>query len=154
MSGTNRQQRRKLKLGSGIQSTSIVPDVDYAVIMSHALEGVVRTILEKVRDAQSEEGSRQKITKSDHALQIRVRIDREDVIIPPFIRDHATKNNIKMFDFILDRWFRHLEVREHDFSVDIMFGDGLWQNVTIPYASIVNIKEEAVGFNLNLEPHF
>lgn len=149
----NRKIRRFLEKKTP-NATSNVPDIKYDVIMSQALEGVVKKILTEIELQQIEENINTPIKKTDNSIHIRVRIDREDVIIPQGYKDYAQKNNIRLFDFILDRWFKNLKVYETYFEVEVLFDNVIWDKIKIPYASMVSIKNEASHFSLNLEPYF
>lgn len=149
----NRKLRRFLEKKTP-NATSNIPDIKYDVIMTHALEEVVRTILKEIEKNQNESYINQPIHKNDNSIHIRVRIDRDDVIIPEGYKKHAKENNIRLFDFILDRWFKNLKVYDSYFEVEVLFDNVIWDKIIIPYSALVSIKNEASHFALNLEPYF
>lgn len=148
----NRKTRRYLQSKTP-EATSIIPEMNYASIMSKALEGVVKEILNNVISSQDEEIIKSSVKKNDNALSFRFRIDRSDVVIPKIFREHADKNNIKLFDFILDRWFRNLVIHDDGFEVELLFDNVLWSKLYVPYSALVFVKNDAQKFNLTLFPY-
>lgn len=136
-----------------IKPIGIVPNIDYVMAMSKGLEGIVKDILNNIKNHQEVECNN--ITppsSSDNSILITFRIDRDDVVIPEEFKKNAEINSIKLFSFYLDRWFKDLDVNDEYFSVSILFND-VWKKIVVPYSSLVNIKDDKNKFNLKLEPY-
>ena len=131
---------------------SFVPAVPFDRLMATALEGMVKSVLETIRDAQvsfREDGPEAKSTRS---LVIRFRVDHERVQLPLLMRKIANESGSEYMDIVLDAYFRDLKPGAHDFSVKLMYGNrNVWMTLTVPYAAIRQIQ---LGDNiLNLTPH-
>lgn len=133
-------------------AVSFVPSVPFDRLMANALEGMVRSVLENIRDAQVAFKADAPKQQSTHSLTIRFRVDHERVRLPLLLRKIVNEKGTDYMDIVLDSYFRELVPRAQDFSVRLMYGNhNRWMELTIPYASIRQIQ---LGDNvLNLTPH-
>lgn len=131
---------------------SFVPAVPFDRLMATALEGMVRSVLETIRDAQVGFRDDGPDAESTRSLVIRFRVDHERVQLPLLMRKIANESGAEYMDIVLDAYFRDLKPGVHDFSVKLMYGDrNIWMTLTVPYAAIRQIQ---LGDNiLNLTPH-
>lgn len=133
--------------------TSFIPNIDYGKMMSVGLERIVKDILNQIKKAQDENSDDlNKKTLSNSILFI-VRVDRDDIIIPKTLLKYAKEKEIKTFSFVLDKWFKNLIINEDNFSVELLFGDSLWEKLVIPYSSLMTVSDEDNQFELKLNPY-
>lgn len=131
--------------------TSFVPALPFDRLMADALEGLVRSALTRIRDAQKSwidtpEAERLK----SETMTIRFRVDHERVVMPPILRKMSNLKKAVYWDIALDSFFENLDPRETDFSVRLLFNK-TWMSLTVPYAAIRRI--EMGGNILDLTPH-
>ena len=112
--------------------------MDYAPYIQKALRLAIHDILsDAARDGLS----------GDTHFYITFQTDREDVIMPDFVRaKYPTEISI-----VLQNQFSNLSVGKDAFSVDLSFG-GVFSHLVVPYAAIKTFSDPAASFGLTLTP--
>lgn len=118
-------------------------------IIADALCGIVRSVLEVVRDAQDRppcEDDIDSVKNDNNAVGITFRIDRDDVILPPLLRAHLAKSRAQFMTLILDVFFHSLTVTETGFSVTVRFdtdhGNHYWHAVKVPFSAVSQLTHK------------
>lgn len=140
-----------------VTPTSIVPELPFQKIMADAMTSMVKDILNRINAVQKpgytptpEECL--EIKAKDLPVCIRFRTDREDVKLPLILRKLVNEKKGKLFDIILDCYFKNLVVGETSFSVCLHI-TRTWMTLEIPYSALTQISA-GPGKTLNLEPYF
>lgn len=145
------------------QAVSTVPKLPFQRIMASAMTTMVKDILTRLVEAQSDfvpsEEDIERIKSDDDSVKIRFRVDRDDVKLPASIRLLVKSKKSLYMDVILDSFFKDLAVDEKTFSVTLQFSVSdrkeahkVWQRITVPYSAL-----RAIGVgsnNLDLVPYF
>lgn len=136
--------------------TSVVPDVPFAKIIAIGMTQIIRNILLSVEQAQvgaSPQTSDCFDTKvKDKAICISLRIDRDDVKLPAFLRKLLNEKRSLLLTIILDNYFKDLKVHEDRFDVTLQFqqahGRPVHAAVSVPYSavSMIRIGESRLDF--------
>ena len=83
----------------------------------------------------------------DSALFISFQTNREDVIIPEFVRAKYPDE----ISIILQYQFENLTVNDQSFSVDLAFG-GVLSTITVPFNALTQFADQASQFGFTLTP--
>lgn len=111
---------------------------DYNIYLQKAYKFMIKEILSDIE----KEG-----LDKDSALFISFQTNREDVIIPDFVRAKYP-NEISI---ILQYQFENLTVEDTFFSVDLAFG-GVLSTITVPFNAITQFADQSVQFGFKLNP--
>lgn len=139
-----------------IPPTSVVPDVPFARIIANGMTRIIHDILLSVQVAQKG------ITPStsdcldtklkDKAIIISLRVDRDDVRLPLFLRKSLNTQRSLFLTVILDNYFRDLVVHPDHFDVTLHFqqehGRSIYAGISVPYSavSMVRIGQSRLDF--------
>ena len=111
---------------------------DYNIYLQKAYKFMVKEILSDV----AKEG-----LDKDSALFISFQTNREDVIIPDFVRAKYP-NEISI---ILQYQFENLTINDQSFSVNLAFG-GVLSTITVPFNALTQFADQASQFGFILNP--
>ena len=111
---------------------------DYNIYLQKAYKFMVKEILSDV----AKEG-----LDKDSALFISFKTNREDVIIPDFVRAKYPDE----ISIILQYQFENLIVNEQSFCVDLAFG-GVLSTITVPFNALTQFIDQASQFGFTLTP--
>ena len=109
----------------------------YDALIERALKGVVRDVLEIVRD----DG-----LSGDHHFYITFRTEHPGVDIP----DHLRARFPGEMTIVLQHQFWDLKVEPNHFSVSLSFS-GVPQNLIVPYEAIAAFADPSVRFGLQFD---
>lgn len=111
---------------------------EYKPFLQKAFRGVVRDILADV--------AQNGLSGESHYF-ITFQTNREDVIIPDFVRAKYPEE----ISIILQNQFSNLNAGIDSFSVDLAFG-GVMSTLVVPYAALKVFADPAAQFMLSFEP--
>ena len=112
--------------------------LDYDLFLQNSKRYMIREILKQVAD----EG----LSSENHFL-ISFRTNREDVLIPDFVRAKYPEE----ITIILQHQFENLIVNDTFFEVDLAFG-GVHSTLRIPYTAITQFGDPSQNFGFLLTP--
>ncbi|KAA9009777.1 SspB family protein [Histidinibacterium aquaticum] len=111
--------------------------IDYGNLMHRAMRGLIREVLESVRD----EG-----LPGQHHFFITFDTMHPDVEIADWLSDRYPDE----MTIVIQHWFDNLEVTSEGFSITLNFGDSP-EPLYIPYDSIRTFVDPSVEFGLRFE---
>jgi len=115
-----------------------VDSLDYDQLIQEALRDVVRKTLQTV----SKKG-----LPGNHHFYITFRTDRNDVVMPEYLRDqHPDEVTV-----VLQHQFWDLNIDNASFSVTLSF-NGHHERLVIPYGALVSFMDPSVKFGLQFTP--
>ncbi len=82
----------------------------------------------------------------DHHFYVTFRTDDPGARVPPRLRERYPNE----MTIVLQHQFWDLEVRDHDFSVTLSFGD-VPEKLTVPYTAVVAFADPSVQFGLQFD---
>lgn len=111
---------------------------DYNIYLQRAHKFIVKEILSDVAKEGIEEGM---------SLLISFQTDRDDVIIPDFVRAKYPKE----ISIILQYQFENLVVEDKYFQVDLAFG-GVLSTIKVPFSALTQFVDQNANFGFMLTP--
>lgn len=109
--------------------------IGYDKIVGGAMLTVVRDVLKKV----DKEG-----LKADHHFIICFSTKSKGVVLPKYLFDKFPTQ----MTIVIQHQFNSLKVEEDKFKITLGFS-GIYENLTIPYSSVISFSDPSVNFSLN-----
>lgn len=111
--------------------------IDYGNLMHDAMRGLIKTVLQDVRDHG---------LPGDHHFFITFDTTHPEVKIATWLRDRYPGE----MTVVVQHWFDNLEVRDDGFSITLNFGDAP-EPLSIPFEALRTFVDPSVEFGLRFE---
>ena len=111
--------------------------IDYGNLMHNAMRGLIKTVLEDVRDNG---------LPGEHHFFITFDTTHPDVAVADWLRDRYPSE----MTVVVQHWFDNLEIRDDGFSITLNFGDAP-EPLNIPFDSLRTFVDPSVEFGLRFE---
>lgn len=121
-------------LGDGMSRS-----IDYGNLMHRAMRGLIRNILDDVRDNG---------LPGAHHFFITFDTTHTDARLADWLKDRYPSE----MTVVMQHWYDDLEVLEDGFSVTLNFGDAP-ENLYVPFDAIQTFVDPSVEFGLRFESH-
>jgi len=117
--------------------TSMTGEIEYDVMMQDAMRGLVRSIMEQVRDHG---------LPGDHHFFISFDTSHPKSVLPEWLLERYPQD----ITVVIQNWYDNLEVEDETFSITLNFGDTP-EHLTIPYEAILTFVDPSVEFGLQFD---
>ncbi|MEO0568403.1 MAG: ClpXP protease specificity-enhancing factor SspB [Pseudomonadota bacterium] len=112
--------------------------IDYGKLMHKAMRGLIKEVLEDVRNSG---------LPGAHHFFITFETVHPDARLADWLRERYPSE----MTVVMQHWFNDLEITDDGFSVTLNFGDNP-ENLYIPYDAIQTFVDPSVEFGLRFEP--
>ena len=111
--------------------------IDYGHLMHNAMRGLIKTVLEDVRDHG---------LPGEHHFFITFDTTHPDVEVADWLRERYPSE----MTVVVQHWFDNLEIRDDGFSITLNFGDAP-EPLNIPFDALRTFVDPSVEFGLRFE---
>jgi hypothetical protein len=111
--------------------------IDYGHLMHNAMRGLIKTVLEDVRDNG---------LPGEHHFFITFDTTHPDVAIADWLRERYPSE----MTVVVQHWFDNLDIRDDGFSITLNFGDAP-EPLNIPFDALRTFVDPSVEFGLRFE---
>lgn len=111
--------------------------IDYGILMHRAMRGLIREVMEGVRDHG---------LPGEHHFFVTFDTKHEDAKLAVWLTDRYPEE----MTVVIQHWFDNLEVTDEGFGITLNFGDDP-EDLYIPYDAIKTFVDPSVEFGLRFE---